>query len=151
VIAPHDREPIGLDVARTGRLLNRAFDEALAEVGGSSSMWLVVTALRRGGHARQRDIAEAIGVEDATLTHHLNRMEQAGLVTRRREPTNRRNQVVELTTDGEALFERMLITVLAFDKRLRRGLTNDEQAQLTALLERLRRNAMTDRSATPPR
>jgi MarR family transcriptional regulator, transcriptional regulator for hemolysin len=140
-----------LDVARTGRLLNRAFDEALAEVGGSSSMWLVAVALHRGGHARQRDIAEAIGVEDATLTHHLNRMEQAGLVTRRREPTNRRNQVVELTTDGEALFERMLTMVIAFDKRLRRGLTNVELAQLIGLLERLRHNATTDRSATPPR
>ena len=114
-------------------------------------MWLVVTTLQRGGHARQRDIAEAIGIEDATLTHHLNRMEQAGLVVRRREATNRRNQVVELTPDGEALFERMLATVVAFDKRLRRGITKDELDQLTVLLERLRDNAsaIQNRPSTP--
>jgi MarR family transcriptional regulator, transcriptional regulator for hemolysin len=136
-----DREPIGLEVASTGRVFNRAFDEALAAVGGSLPMWLIVIALKRGEHTRQHEIAAAIGIEDATLTHHLHRMEQAGLVARHREPTNRRNQLVALTADGEALFERMLAAVHAFDQRLRRGLTAAELDRLRGLLGRLRTNA----------
>jgi MarR family transcriptional regulator for hemolysin len=138
---PADGEPIGLEVARTGRLVNRAFDEALIGAGGSLPIWLIVTTLKRGEHVMQRDIAAAVGIEDATLTHHLNRMERAGLVIRRREPANRRNQLVELTFDGEELFARMLTTVRAFDRRLRAGLTAEELDQLRTLLRRLRANA----------
>jgi len=142
-----DGQPIGLEVARTGRLLNRSFDDALAEVGGSLPVWLIVTTLKRGNHAHQRDIAAAVGLEGATLTHHLHRMEQSGLVARHRAPTNRRTQVVELTPAGEALFERMRAVVVAFDKRLRRGFSADELDALRETLERLRNNVGSTMSA----
>lgn len=141
------REPIGLDVARTGRLLNRAFDDELIAAGGSLPAWLIVTALKRGDHTMQRDLAAAIGIEDATLTHHLNRMERAGLITRQRAPENRRTQLVSLTDDGEALFTRMLSAVRAFDRRLRSGFDEAELETLRTLLARLRANRAT---ASPP-
>jgi MarR family transcriptional regulator for hemolysin len=132
--------PIGLEVARTGRALNRAFDDALTAVGGSLPVWLVLTTVKQSAHTRQREIADAIGLEDATLTHHLHRMERDGLVSRHRDPANRRNQVVALTADGEALFQRMLATVIEFDARLRRGLRAAELDRLRTMLERLRAN-----------
>jgi len=134
------REPIGLEVTRTGRLLSRAFDDTLVAVGGSLPVWLVMTTVKGSPHTRQRDIADAIGLEDATLTHHLHRMERDGLISRHRDPANRRNQVVILTTDGEALFQRMLATVIDFDVRLRRGLRATDVEQLRTLLDRLRAN-----------
>jgi MarR family transcriptional regulator, transcriptional regulator for hemolysin len=133
-------EPVGLEVTRTGRLLNRAFDDELVAAGGSLPAWLIVTALKRADHTMQRDIAAAIGIEEATLTHHLNRMENAGYITRQRATENRRIQHVALTDTGEALFTRMLTTVVGFDQRLRQGFTDDELDLLRALLERLRTN-----------
>ena len=62
------------------------------------------------------------------------------MISRHRDPANRRNQVVALTADGEALFQRMLATVIDFDARLRRGLRAAEVEQLRALLGRLRAN-----------
>jgi MarR family transcriptional regulator for hemolysin len=132
--------PIGLEVARTGRALNRAFDDALGAVGGSLPTWLVLMTVKQSEHTRQREIADAIGLEDATLTHHLNKMERDGLIARHRDPANRRNQVVTLTADGEALFQRMLATVVDFDTRLRRGLRAADVDQLRTVLERLRSN-----------
>jgi MarR family transcriptional regulator for hemolysin len=142
MVVRRNGHPIGLEVARTGRVISRAFDDALAGVGGSLPVWLVLTTVKRADHTRQRDIAGAIGLEDATLTHHLHRMERDGLISRRRDPANRRNQVVALTADGEALFERLLATVIEFDTRLRRGLRAAELDQLRTLLERLRGNAV---------
>ena len=49
----------------------------------------------------QRDVADAIGIEGATLTHHLNRMENDGYVRRERAAGDRRSQLVTLTPDGE--------------------------------------------------
>jgi len=132
--------PIGLDVTRTGRLLQRAFDDELVAVGGSLPAWLILTTVKQAGQPIQRDIAAAVGLEDATLTHHLRRMEQDGLVTRHRPPDNRRNQVVAITPEGERLFQRMLETVIAFDARLRHGFSERELTLLPKLLARLRTN-----------
>jgi MarR family transcriptional regulator for hemolysin len=134
------QQPIGLDVSRTGRLVQRAFDDALTRAGGALATWLVVTALKGGDHAMQRDLAAAVGIEDATLTHHLNRMERDGLVERHRDPSNRRNQLVALTPAGEAQFGALLGTVTAFDRILRAGFSDAELTTLHDLLARLRAN-----------
>jgi MarR family transcriptional regulator, transcriptional regulator for hemolysin len=133
-------EPIGLLLTRTAKVVSRAFDEALTEAGGSLPAWLVLVSLEGQAHGAQREIAEAVGVEGPTLTHHLNRMEAAGLVTRRRDPDNRRAHRVELTDAGEAAFRRLLQTVAAFDARLRAGLADRELTALRGLLERLHTN-----------
>ena len=133
--------PIGLHVTRTARALSRAFDDALAAAGGSVPVWLVLISLKGQRLANQRKLAEAIGIQGATLTHHLNAMEADGLVTRRRDPTNRRVHVVELTDAGEALFQRLRAAAVAFD-RLRAGLADDDVATLARLLDRLRDNVV---------
>src|SRR5213079_3413291 len=107
-------------------------------------MWLVLVSLKAQRHGMQRELAEAVGVEGPTLTHHLNRMEAAGLITRRRDPDNRRVHQVELTEAGEATFHSLVGAVAAFDQRLRRGLTKNELDGLSGLLGRLRANVAPD-------
>ncbi|HUB23472.1 MAG TPA: MarR family winged helix-turn-helix transcriptional regulator [Streptosporangiaceae bacterium] len=134
------REPIGLHLTRVSRTVSRAFDDALAQAGGSLPVWLVLISLKSGHLASQRELADVVGVQGATLSHHLNAMESAGLVTRRRDPRNRRLHLVELTPEGDALFSRLREVAFAFDQRLRTGLTEHDAAQLEALLDRLHEN-----------
>ena len=89
-------------------------------------------------------VASAVGIEGPTLTHHLNRLETAGLITRERDPQNRRVHQVALTTEGRARFGSLLGTVRAFDRRLRAGFTLEELATLRLLLQRLADNAERD-------
>ena len=138
------REPLGLYLTRVSRTISRAFDDALAEAGGSLPVWLVLISLKRGKLASQRELADAVGIQGATLSHHLNAMESAGLVTRHRDPRNRRLHVVELTPAGDALFARLREVAFAFDQRLRAGLTGPHVDQLEALLARLRDNVSRD-------
>jgi MarR family transcriptional regulator, transcriptional regulator for hemolysin len=134
------RSPLGLHLTRISRIVSRAFDDALAAAGGSLPIWLVLISLKSGQPHSQRELAEAVGIQGATLTHHLNAMESAGLVTRRRDPGNRRLHVVELTPDGDALFLRLRDAAMAFDRQLRTGLSESDSDQLEALLTRLREN-----------
>jgi MarR family transcriptional regulator for hemolysin len=112
-------------------------------VGGSLPTWLILVSLKGQVRGAQRELADAVGIEGPTLTHHLNRMEADGLVTRRRDPANRRVHRVELTDDGEAAFFRLLTTVTAFDARLRSGFTDKELSVLGGLLDRMRANVAT--------
>jgi MarR family transcriptional regulator, transcriptional regulator for hemolysin len=139
-VPPPAGPPLGLHLARTARLVSRAFDAALAAAGGSLPVWLVLLALKSRRLANQRRLAAAIGIQGATLTHHLNAMEAGGLLTRRRDPANRRVHLVELTEAGEALFQRLRAAAVGFDRRLRAGLADDEVATLARLLDRLRDN-----------
>jgi len=135
-----ERPPIGLQLARAAKSVSRAFDDALAEAGGSLPVWLVLISLKSQRLGNQRQLAEAVGIREATLTHHLNAMDAQGLVTRRRDPANRRVHLVELTEAGEAAFARLRDAAFAFNERLRRGFTEGDIAGLEEQLRRLEHN-----------
>jgi MarR family transcriptional regulator for hemolysin len=132
--------PIGRLLASTAKEVSRAFGEALAAAGGSEHVWLILLALKTRENANQRALAAAVGIQGATLTHHLNAMEDGGLVTRRRDPQNRRIHVVELTPDGEEAFLRMRAAAVEFDKRLRGDLSDDDLQRVAAVLDHLTAN-----------
>jgi MarR family transcriptional regulator, transcriptional regulator for hemolysin len=127
--------PIGLELATTAKHVSSAFDAALAEAGGSRPSWLILLAIKTRSFANQQEIADAVGIRGATLTYHLNAMEADGLLIRRRDHSNRRIHVVELTEAGHRAFDSMRGAAIEFDRRLRKGLTD---AQLTALRDALR-------------
>ncbi|WP_091291952.1 MarR family winged helix-turn-helix transcriptional regulator [Amycolatopsis xylanica] len=135
--------PIGLVLTKTAKTASRAFDLSLAEAGGSQPIWQILMSLKTARRANQRELAADVGIQGATLTHHLNGMETAGLVTRRRDPDNRRVHLVEITDEGEALFHRLAKAAIAHDKRLRAGFSEAELHLLAALLTRLGDNAST--------
>lgn len=137
---PPLRPPVGLRLATAAKRVSRAFDDALAAAGGSRPTWLVLMTLRRAGAGNQAEIASAIGIRGATLSHHLTAMENEGLISRNRGGADRRHVQVTLTEDGLARFDALRDVAREFDERLRRGLDEDQVQQLFALLGRLEDN-----------
>jgi MarR family transcriptional regulator, transcriptional regulator for hemolysin len=135
-----DGPPLGLLLATTSKAVGRAFNSALAEGGGSIPMWLIVNALKSERRRTQVDLARAVGIEGPTLTRHLDSMEQAGLVQRKRGTLDRRAIEVELTRAGSALHGRLLKVVISFNQALRSGLSKDDEVRLRELLLRLQEN-----------
>ena len=133
--------PVGLRLAQAAKVVGRAFNDALAEAGGSIPTWLVLTNLKAGDWRSQHDLAAAVGIEGPTLTRHLDGLERAGIVQRRRDPENRRAVLVELTDAGHALHGRLLSVVIGFNKRLHHELSEADVTHLVAVLETLERNA----------
>jgi MarR family transcriptional regulator, transcriptional regulator for hemolysin len=140
-MTPPFRPPIGLQLAGAAKLVSRAFDEAMAEAGGSMPIWQILLTLKTRRIENQRELAEAVGIQGATLTHHLNAMERDGLLTRSRAPDNRRVHVVELTESGERMFHALRAVAVAFDKRLRTDLTETDLTITERVLAKLAENA----------
>jgi MarR family transcriptional regulator for hemolysin len=141
--------PTGLRLSQASRVVERAFDDALAEAGGTLPVWLILLNLKIRRPGRQRELAEAIGIRQATLTHHLNAMNASGLIAQTRDDANRRVQVVTLTEAGEAAFIRLRAAAVAFDAKLTAGFDAADQAALAALLARLAANVSAPESAPP--
>lgn len=134
------RQPIGLHLARVARVVSRAFEDALAAADGSLPTWLILLNLRAGKASTQRELAGAVGIQGPTLTHHLDRMERDGLITRARDPENRRVQRVELTDTGIEAFDRLRTVAMDFDAQLRADVSDEEAAAFGDLLDRLEGN-----------
>jgi MarR family transcriptional regulator, transcriptional regulator for hemolysin len=135
---PPAQPPIGLQLSRAARVVTNAFERAMAEAGGSASAWQVLVLVRAERWGTQAKMAEAMGITGATLTHHLNALEDQGLVRRWREASNRRVQQVALTEAGEELFDRLRDVAVRHDERLRSTLSEKEVEQLGRLLEKVR-------------
>jgi MarR family transcriptional regulator for hemolysin len=142
--------PIGLRLNQAARAVGRAFDEALADAGGTLPVWLILLNLKIHRPGTQRELAGAIGIREATLTHHLNAMDADGLIARTRDAANRRVQVVTLTEKGDAAFLRLRTAATAFDAKLRTGLDDSDLSTLATLLARLSANVADSAEAGPP-
>ena len=94
--------PIGLQLAHSAKHVARAFNDALAGVGGSMPTWFILTNLKGDEWRTQHELARALHIEGPTLTRHLDGLEEEGLVVRRRDPHDRRAVSVELTEAGRA-------------------------------------------------
>jgi MarR family transcriptional regulator for hemolysin len=147
---PPAQMPIGVLVARVGKALERAFDDALAAAGGTRPTWLILLAVKSGAGRTQADLARHVGISGPTLIHHLDRLESAGLVARTRDPANRRPYTISLTPAGDEMFLRLRDAAVAFDGRLRNGISDRRIADLRRLLAALSDNLVSTDPATRP-
>ena len=132
--------PIGLQLANTAKAVGRAFNDRLAEAGGSVPSWLILSSLKSDERRTQLDLARAVGIEGPTLTRHLDGLEENGIVRRVRDGSDRRAVRVELTAEGEQLFQTLRKAVIAFNRDLTAGLTETELERVRKSLARLEQN-----------
>lgn len=107
------------------------------ECGLTTSQLVLLQLLKAQGELTARQIATAMTLTQATVTTLLNRLQERGLVTRRRGEDDRRKVYVELTPEGirqldrapESLHERFLRDFAALESW--------EQSAVLAALQRV--------------
>lgn len=84
-------------------------------------------------------LAERLACVKSNVTQLVDRLEAEGLVRRVADLEDRRSTRAELTEEGRRRFEVGLKAEMALEQDLVRGLSSDEQEQLTNVLEKLGR------------
>ena len=92
-------------VARAERRIGKAVDRSLMVLGTSSAQRPVLEALGEHAERTPAELAAAAHVEGPPMSRMLRRMESAGLVKRRDDPSDRRRTLVSLTPKGQRLRE----------------------------------------------
>ncbi|HXH97412.1 MAG TPA: MarR family transcriptional regulator [Gaiellaceae bacterium] len=132
--------PLGRHLVFTAKALRTAFEDMLKRSGGSLGTWIVLSALSEEGGVSQKVLASHVHVEGATITHHVDRLEEQGLVRRQVDPHDRRIRRIELTPEGVRLHERLLADALAFERATLAGLDDADRAELRRLLDLIASN-----------
>lgn len=129
------------DVVETARLIRREVNRRAAALGATRAQWRVLARLHRSGDGlRQVELADALDVEPITLCRMIDRLEEAGLVERRRDPGDRRAWRIFLTDAAQPIIDQLSLIHAAFEDELVDGLSEAERSTLTRLLAHLRTN-----------
>src|SRR4051812_10303455 len=138
-----DFTPVGV-VSRLGRVrghIDAALDRVFDAHGLSAADFAVIVTLARiddGDGVSQRRLMDELGLTSGTISVRIDRLVDAGLVTRRPDPESKRNTRIALTERGQELVERVIPAHLENERRLLTALSPAEQETLAARLRRLR-------------
>ena len=86
-----------------GIAINRLYKPLLDKLGITYPQYLALTALFEAGEQTVSGIGERLALDPSTITPVLKRLEQSGLIVRRRNPDNERQVRVSITDKGRAL------------------------------------------------
>jgi DNA-binding MarR family transcriptional regulator len=98
---------------------------------------MLLSYLNAGAPALQQHLCEALWLDANNCVLLLNELEDLGYVQRRRDPTDRRRHVVELTDVGRAALERAEAAQESLGDELFAALSDEERATLRSLLDRV--------------
>lgn len=137
-LTPEDRATSpGLLLSQIGRVATRWITDALDPLGLTPRSGAALLILRAHGPRSQQALCSEMEIDPATLVAHLNELETAGLISRRRDPQDRRRHIVEISPLGRRRRAEADKRVLAVERRLLATLDEDEHDTLRRLLLRV--------------
>jgi DNA-binding MarR family transcriptional regulator len=96
-------DSLGFLISDVSRLMRRRFDERARQVGATRAQWRALTTLSRNEGLNQGALADLLEVEPITLCRMIDRLEESGLVERRRDPADRRAWQLFLTDKSKPI------------------------------------------------
>jgi DNA-binding MarR family transcriptional regulator len=137
-----DPSPIGVigRISRLARELEQRLEPVYRAHGLEPGWHDVLATLRRTGppyRLRPSEFSNALMLTSSGTTKRLDRLEQAGLITREPDPDDRRGTLIALTTAGRRLIDTVTAAHLENERRLLSALSDAERERLAGLLRTL--------------
>ncbi|MCW2898509.1 MAG: MarR family transcriptional regulator [Streptosporangiaceae bacterium] len=118
--------------------------------GGPGAGLMVLRTLCSCGEVRIGELAELFEVDQSVISRHIADLEERGFVERTQNPRDRRSWYVRLTSDGERAAEESFQLARHVLAETLHDWTEEEIAELTRLLARLRTSFDTRRPPAAP-
>jgi MarR family transcriptional regulator for hemolysin len=132
---------IGYIVNRTAKAFIKALDSQLREkVGVTAGQWKVIVMLVDQNGLTQKEIANRLGLDGATLIPILDKMEKEKLVVRKVDPSDRRNNRIYRTEAADALWDKMIECVSNIKEISLKGIPDENVKIMKDVLENIWQN-----------
>jgi len=100
-------ETLPFEIGETAHALRKAFDRLAVGLGVTRAQWNVLFKLTRTPGLRQVELADMLDLDPITLCRIVDRLEEAGLVERVRDPDDRRAWRLHVTASAQPLVEKL--------------------------------------------
>lgn len=136
------REFIGYQVYMTQRTLAKSLDQTLSPFGLTSGQWNALNQLNENGAMTQKELADILKKEPATVARLLDRLVRNELVKRLPHPEDRRANIIEITPKAISLLEEVEPVVVARADLIAKGITDKDLDTFFNVLNLVRKNAL---------
>jgi MarR family transcriptional regulator, lower aerobic nicotinate degradation pathway regulator len=134
-------EHAGFLLAQLGRAVTRQYRCSLSPIGLKPRETQALLRLRDDGEMSQQALGAALDVDASNLVALLNDLEAESLISRRRDPEDRRRHVVEISKRGTKLVREVERAAGKVEDQFFAALDEDERTVLQGLLARVARSA----------
>jgi MarR family transcriptional regulator, lower aerobic nicotinate degradation pathway regulator len=124
-------------LARVGTAIKLSALEAFEDEGLSMYQYSVLAVLAEGARETQATIADTLGLDRGQLVGVLDGLEEAGLIERRRDQSDRRRHMVSLTPAGKKQLVKMRTIVKRIEDAFLEPLDEKSRAVLHRALLRV--------------
>jgi MarR family transcriptional regulator for hemolysin len=130
---------VGRLLGRTAKFVRAWGDRLLEPLDATVSDWIVLqqVAAAEAPGLSQIDLARFSDMGGPAMVRHVDRLEAAGVVDRRRDPDDRRVTRVTLTAAGHERYDELRAVMADADAQLRARLSATEQRTLERALDKL--------------
>jgi MarR family transcriptional regulator for hemolysin len=133
-------EDLLFEINETARAVRRLFDQRASAMGVTRSQWRVLARLKREPGLRQVELAERLDMEPITLCRIVDRLEEAGLVERQTDPSDRRAWLLELTAKADPVVKQLRGLARSIAEEAMNGIKQGELRELQERLAAIRSN-----------
>ena len=133
-------DSLGFLISDVSRLMRKRFDERARSVGATRAQWKALVTLSRHEGINQGGLAELLEVEPITLCRMIDRLEESGMVERRRDPADRRAWRIHLTEAAGPVIEQLRGFADEMFEAALTGLGREERDGLARSLDTIRTN-----------
>jgi len=121
-------------ISQLARGMRRRIEHAVEPLGLRPRELHALAHLRERGPSAQQTLVELLGIDSTNLIAILNRLEDAGLIERRRDRADRRRAIIALSEQGDQLLADLDRALREIDDEVFARLTSSERETLNALL-----------------
>jgi MarR family transcriptional regulator for hemolysin len=122
----------------TAHAWRQAVDRRMKDNGLSMSSWMAVATIAiQEAPISQKELAQALGLEDASVVPLIDRLVKQQLVERIQPEEDRRKRLLHVTPQGEALYQKLKIEADRLRTELLSGINRDELAVTQRVLQQL--------------
>jgi len=122
------------------RLMRRRFDERARTTGATGAQWRTLKILERREGINQGQLAEMLDVEPITACRMIDRLEESGMVERRRDPGDRRAWLIHLTEKARPVLAELHVVASGMIEDALQGLSTSQVETLLHSLNTMRSN-----------
>lgn len=135
-------DSLGFLISDVSRLMRRRFDERARALGATRAQWRTLTTLSRNEGLNQGALADLLEVEPITLCRMIDRLEESGLVERRRDPSDRRAWQLFLTEKSKPVLAELKSTADELIEQVLTGMSQPVRDALAASMNQMRGNLL---------
>ena len=135
-------DDIGVLIMRASKAIDKtATLDMINQHGFTGSQWRVILALSINEGMNQKDIADMIFLETPTLVSAIDKMEKNGLVERKPDLEDRRNNKIFLTKKSKAMIEPLVDFILEFRKLVTKNVSAKDLEITKEVLQKIAKTA----------